>query len=298
MAGSIKQFFWKDYLSFFKAIFLVNLKELFTNSQKLQELKLNTPEKNSIEALNKAYQLSLEESCRGIKKAAVLFSGGIDSFFVAKTLTEKIPDIKLFCAGTQNSSALKNAQNAAKMLEKELIQIVIDEKSLPVLEKKVFQILKTKMPMQLSIGLTEFAALQEIKKHSLINVFCGQGSDEMFCGYQEFETILKQKGFDAVQEECWNKIFNMFERNLKRDFAIADNFSLKLIAPFLHPDFIKQAMAFPAEEKILSPEDELRKHPIRKLAKLYNVPEDIVNKRKKAMQYDSGVANALKKING
>ena len=124
--------------------------------------------------------------------------------------------------------------------------------------------------------------------------FSGQGPDELFAGYKEFSSILEKGGFPAVQEECWNKLYGMHERNSLRERAIARHFNLEARTPFFFPEFMKQAMLCPPEKKIFSHDDELRKREFRKLAISLGLPKEIAMHRKKAMQYDSGTSKALR----
>ena len=60
--------------------------------------------------------------------------------------------------------------------------------------------------------------------------------------------------------------------------------------------FLQEAMVIPASEKILSATDSLRKRPVRALAKNLGLPDSIVSRPKKAMQYGSGVQKIVTKL--
>jgi asparagine synthetase B (glutamine-hydrolysing) len=99
-----------------------------------------------------------------------------------------------------------------------------------------------------------------------------------------------------VEALCWKKLGEMHERNLDREESLARHFSIELKAPFLDESFILQAMAFPAKEKISSPKDELRKNALREMARSIGLPEKICSEKKKAIQFDSGIAREVEKI--
>ncbi|MEM4314526.1 MAG: asparagine synthase-related protein, partial [Thermoplasmata archaeon] len=65
-----------------------------------------------------------------------------------------------------------------------------------------------------------------------------------------------------------------------------------LHTPFISPETLKFSMEIPLEEKI----GDERKIVLRKLANRLNLPSSILNRKKVAMQYGTGVMNMLKKI--
>ena len=150
--------------------------------------------------------------------------------------------------------------------------------------------------MQLGIGIPEFVAGEAASKQGFKVVFSGQGSDEIFAGYSSYKKTLSSQSHKAVEEEMWAALENMWARNLMRDDAVTAAHSLEMRIPFLDLNFLREAMAIPASMKILSKDDTLRKHPIRNLAKKFNVPAIAIQREKKAMQYGSGVAKELEKL--
>jgi asparagine synthase (glutamine-hydrolysing) len=271
----------------------MNVLEFFSSKENIISLKKSIPEKSSIRELSKSLDSAVKEDCLGVKKCAVLFSGGLDSSLIAKSLMPHVPEIALFCSGLPNSNALTASKESAELLGLPLKQVIIQESEIPNASKEVSNIIFSDEKLQLQIALPEFFALREIRKQGFSHVFSGQGADELFCGYAEFSSVLEKKGYLAAEALCWEKLLGMRERNLERDFALALHFSLSLHSPFLHPVFMKQAMSFPAEEKILSPQDPLRKHVLRNLARYEGLPEQICSKKKKAIQYDSGITRGL-----
>ena len=269
--------------------------DLFKDKKKVLALREKIPAEHSIEALAKALRFAVKERASSLKKCAVLFSGGVDSSLMALALKDFTEPI-LYCAGTGNSKVFPRARKNAKLLGLKLREVPIKEADFPKLKKETVSIIGTDEKMQVSIALPVLAALKAVKSDGIETVFSGTGADELFCGYREFSTVLKQKGYMAVELLCWSKLDEMFGRNLKREIALLGNVSLNAFDPFLDERFVLEAMAFPAEEKILSPEDELRKIPLRELAKFMGLPESICLEKKKAIQFDSGSAKELSRL--
>ena len=66
--------------------------------------------------------------------------------------------------------------------------------------------------------------------------------------------------------------------------------------PFADWNIIQLALSLPPSTKILSPKDTLRKRVLRYTAELLGLPKLITEKPKKAIQYTTGVNQALKKL--
>ena len=250
---------------------------------------------NKFQILKNALLTAVEVESSEINTAAVLFSGGIDSALIAELVSRKI-SVRLYVVGLRNSNAIQASEKAASLLNLPLTKVVANKKELFSALKKVKKIIKTDNFLQLSIALPEYFALKQIKRDKFKHVFCGQGADELFFGYDEFKRLLEQKkSYKALELLREKKLENLFEDNLKRDFAIAKHFKLTLIAPYLNKDFANAALLFSAKENVFSKKDFLRKRILRKLAKEF-IPEKIANVRKKAIQYDSAFAKELKKL--
>jgi len=270
--------------------------ELFKEPGGIKELKGKIPEGHSIEALSEALLASIERNAAGLEECTVLFSGGLDSGLIAFLLKQRVARVELYCAGLEESKALLRARENAGLLGLELREIVVRKEEIPELLQKTREAIGSDDGLQLQIAVPGFAALKAVGKSGIKTVFTGAGADELFCGYKEFAIALAEGGYPAAEALAWNKLEGMHERNLKRELALAGHFSLEIRAPFLDRDFVLQAMAFPTGEKILSPEDELRKRALRELARSMGLPEKICSEKKKAIQFDSGIAKELKKL--
>jgi len=262
----------------------------------LNEFKKTIPKNYSIKNLKKEFDTTIHLQTKNLEKTAVLFSGGIDSSLIAKAVSQKVPNTKLFVAGTKESHDLLEAKKVAEQLQIPLEAIELNENDIQSLSLKAMKILSIYDEMQIGISVPELACAEKIKEQGYKVVFSGQGSDEVFCGYNNFSKILESSGYKGVEEEIWFSLSRMWSRNFYRDDIIIASQSLELRVPLVSLNFLKEAMAFPAEQKIKNKNDVLRKHPIRELARLYDLPNSTVLKPKKAMQYGSGSQKIVSKL--
>lgn len=267
-------------------------KEVFT----LNDFRSLVPKNYSFEALKRGFCRAMDLQCAGLKKAAVLFSGGVDSSLVAMEVSKRVPETTLFVAGLENSFDVKNAERSAKILGLDLEKVILSESDVVDLAFRSMKILSFFDEMQLGLAVPELACAKAISKSGFKVVFSGQGSDEIFCGYNNYANVLRQGGFGAVENELWFSVSRMWSRNFYRDDAILASQSLELRVPFMFPAFFREAMAFPVREKILSFDDKVRKHPVRRLALSLGLPKEISDKPKKAMQYGSGVQKIVSRF--
>lgn len=262
----------------------------------LDDFRKETPKKTSIQKLKNAFLNAVELETQGLKKTAVLFSAGLDSTLTAKIVSERIPDTKLITVGTQESEDIAFSEEIARELGLPLKKRIVKEEEIIGYALKTLKTLSFFDGMQLQIGMPEFIAGEEIKKMNLRTAFAGQGSDEIFAGYSNYKSILQEKGFKAVEEEIWASLKELWQRNLFRDEIIFSHHSIELGLPLLEKNFLMEAMALPAKQKIFSPKDELRKRALRKIALQLGVPKKVCERKKKAIQYGSGLAPKINRL--
>jgi len=265
------------------------------DEMELTKLKGQVPKKHSMSALEKAFSESIRENTEGLKKCAVLFSGGLDSSLLALAISRRVKKTVLYCCGAPGSKAILRASNAASLLNLKLKKVIPDETATKGAVREVIKIIGSSNALNISIAVPEYLCMREIKKDSFSVAFSGQGADELFLGYDEFRRILVKKTRRKLRMVMWKKILNLYKDNLWRDNAIAKAIGLELRLPYLYKSFMLEALAFPSSKNIFDERDFLRKHILRSLAMRFGLPKSICFERKKAMQYDSGLAKSIKK---
>jgi asparagine synthase (glutamine-hydrolysing) len=94
----------------------------------------------------------------------------------------------------------------------------------------------------------------------------------------------------------FNDVVKIHESNLERDTKICINLDVELRMPFGGFDVVAFALDLPLDLKFEQKQDTLRKLVLRKVALNLGLPASIVEKPKKAVQYSTGINEAVKKI--
>ena len=135
-------------------------------------------------------------------------------------------------------------------------------------------------------------------------VITANGIDELFCGYDAYRRVLitdiahkhmNHADLQAIHDTMKTKLYN--EKAMSNAIhTITSKFKVRILWPLLSEEFVMVASQVPISEKILGSDDMLRKHAIRRLAAEIKVPEISHTKRKKALQYGSGIHKAFLKV--
>lgn len=262
----------------------------------LEMLKNQLPKSCSLQQLKASFHAAVNRRTNGLKKVGVFFSGGVDSALIAKAVSEGVEKVKLYTAGVKDSADVKAAEQTAKELNFDLSLRIVDKPDIKEYLLKTMRAMTIFDELQLEIAVPLYIAAEQAKKENCKVVFSGQGSDELFCGYSAFKNILAENSYEKVENEMWSLLKNMWSRNLFRDEIVTMAHTLELRLPYLDLDFVRHAIAIPTEQKILSANDNLRKHPLRAIAKEYGLSASVYNRPKKAVQYGSGIGAIVKKL--
>ena len=244
------------------------------------------------EAIQQAFKICL----RGLSEVGIFFSGGVDSSLVAKIAGDLGIKTTLYTAGMEGSYDIEIAEKSAVELGCNHYTYIIPFSKVEEYFYKVVYAIEEENLMNVSVGFPLYAAAELASAQCTRILLSGQGSDELFGGYAKYPRILQEYGREKLGEEMWKDVLRIAEVNLQRDSAIAIANNIEHCLPFLDLKVVNLAMSFPTQFKISHPMDNLRKHVLRRTAKLFDLPESIVNLPKKAAQYGSGSDKALKRL--
>ena len=227
------------------------------------------------------------------KKIGVAFSGGVDSTLLAKLVKDMGYDIHLLTIGFQDSHDINFAKEVNQILSFQHSVSEIDPEKFKEVSQKINQTIKTDNLSWNENSIAFYYVAELAQKNDLKTVVTANGIDELFCGYNSYREAI-ETGEDEVTRMMVEKLKNEGEMMVAINQVTAE-FDVRMIQPFLLPNFIEYAKKIPVSEKIHGPDDMQRKHPIRELAMDYGVPEVAAQKQKKALQYGSQIHKSLLK---
>jgi asparagine synthase (glutamine-hydrolysing) len=238
--------------------------------------------------------VTVTENLRGINKIGIAFSGGVDSTLLAMICKNMNIDTTLLTVGFPDSNDIEFSKSISHKINMNHKILEIEKGDLPVITKKI----KNEISCSNTSHIENCIAFNYIAKLASNNdirvVLTANGFDELFCGYNNFRFIFNQ-GSDTINKTIESKILNELEltNEIKQ---VAKEYRVSILPPFLSKGFISVAMKFPIYNKIVGNDDVLRKHIIRKIALSFDLPPEVIFRRKKAIQYGSLIHKYYKKI--
>jgi len=207
-------------------------------------------------------------------------SGGVDSSLVAK-----LAGRECVAVGLRDSHDLRHAKHAADLLGLSCTYVEITPQEIEAALPLVVAVIPKKDPVSTGIALTQYFIARWAGEHGHHRIITGQGADELFGGYQRYQTT-------ATLADDLARDFAGLENQAARDQSVAALHGAYLSMPYLDMRVVRAAFAIPAGEKVRAG---IHKIPLRTVAERH-IPAELAWYRKKAMQYGSGVWKVLQKL--
>ncbi|GIU68948.1 MAG: hypothetical protein KatS3mg002_0184 [Candidatus Woesearchaeota archaeon] len=254
-------------------------------------------ESDIILSLRKLIEQSILNRTNKNEIFGIFFSGGLDSSLIAAICKKNKIKFTCYTVGFQDGNMklpedVKYAVKVAKHIglsDKEFKYKIFNTKEIENILDKTAKILKympegpnTNQIVNLGVAAVEVAAYSISKKEKYF--FSGIGSEEIFAGYERHKN-------NPTNEECFNGLIKMYERDLLRDFEVSKSLGFSFLTPFLDKELVKYALKIPINYKINSKDNKII---LRKAA--YNYLKEYSKRRKKAAQYGSSFDKAITKL--
>ncbi len=248
-----------------------------------KEIILKTLEK----LLSKAVEKRVPE-----KKFGVLFSGGIDSVFLAHTLKKMGANFTCYTAAMEEKEgAIPSDLIAAEKVAKEFgFKLKVRKVKLEEIQEylsKVVPLIEDSNVVKASVAMTLYFACEMAKKDGCKVIFSGLGSEEIFAGYE------RHKRSTNLNAECLAGLRKLYERDLYRDDVVSMAHALELRLPFLDKALVEYSLRIPENYKLS--EAEGGKLIFRELALKQGIPREWAFRKKVAAQYGSRLDWAMDK---
>jgi asparagine synthase (glutamine-hydrolysing) len=229
--------------------------------------------------------LGLEEAIRTAVslragEGAVALSGGIDSALVAS-----LAGLPCVSVGVAGSHDLGRGRAAAGILGLPWEGVTITEDEVEAALPRVAAAVPGATPLDISIATGLFFVSRWAGEKGHRHVLTGQGADELFGGYARYRTAADIPAMLA-------RDFASLRRQNLRDQAVARLHGTAFSYPFLDLRVVRAAQAIPPGRLVVAGTGKV---PLRELAARL-LPPDVAWAPKKAMQYGTGVAGAIRDL--
>jgi len=262
----------------------------------LRPSTLNIDIKSFSNMLSTALESAIKRLTFNRDCCAVAFSGGIDSTILARISESINVEPKVYAAGIEGSHDISSSKYVASKLDYDYTAITLSINDVERLVDEVLKIIMDPSPMMIGIGIPLFSTAETVHNDGFDSLLLGQGADELFGGYSRYCKILREEKEEFLVETLWKDLLNAHKTNLLRDDSVCMVNSVTPLYPYLSLDVVNIAARIPIEFKVAGPDDVLRKLVLRMVGKMYDLPDEIVNKKKKAVQFGSGVTKAISQI--
>ncbi len=251
---------------------------------------------DAAEKLQRLLEGSVQRRVFGVKKAAVAFSGGLDSSIVAFLAKKCGVEVQLMHVSLENQPETEEARKAAEELQLPMQVHLFKEADIEKIIATVVGLIEEPDPVKASVGVPFYWTAQKTAEAGFKVLLAGQGADELFGGYQRYVTEYIAEGDEKVRRTMYSDVVNIHESNIERDEKICGFHDVELRLPFASFELAEFAMSLPTELKFEKKQDSLRKLVLRKAAENMGLSTQITQKPKKAIQYSTGISSALKKL--
>jgi asparagine synthase (glutamine-hydrolysing) len=228
--------------------------------------------------------------------SGIAFSGGLDSALVASVAKREGLAPELVSVGLKGQQELEHAKQTAKSFG---LRVNIHElSSSEILDslRHVIEIIETPDPVIVGISVPIYSACKQAHEMGLSFIAAGQLSDELFGGYGKFEDIALDDESDNLGKEMFDSVVAASVKDFDPGDKIAVAAGLELCSPFAYLPLVEYALKLPASLRVkLGNGKVTRKYILRRLAAHLKLPESVVDRPKKAVQYSSGVQKVLLK---
>ncbi|MBU0469958.1 MAG: diphthine--ammonia ligase [Nanoarchaeota archaeon] len=254
--------------------------------------------KDSYVEFKKKTQALLDEAIRKripSKKFGLLFSGGIDSTYLAKYFKDQRYDFTCYTAVLETEESLSTvlpsdlvyAKKASEEFGLDLKIKKIKVQDLPIYLKKIIPLIEDSNVVKVGVALTFYLACELAKEDGCKIIFSGLGSEEIFAGYE------RHKNSSNINQECLSGLRKMYERDLYRDDVLTMDNNLELRLPFLDKRLVDYALKIPEKYKV---KDNVSKFILREISLSKKIPEEFSFRKKTAAQYGSRFDYALGRL--
>lgn len=225
-------------------------------------------------------------------RCGIFLSGGLDSGILATVAREHVP-LVAYSVGTEDSRDLPHARRVAEQLGiPHRVRILTADDMLARLPD-VIRHLEGYDRYQVLCALPFWFAAEMAHEDGLKVVLCGEGSDEIFAGYDHFLEF----GRHDLEKSVRSSLRRLHASELQRVDRMTMAWSVEARVPFLTRDVVEYGLAVPVDLKVpeTGPGAGIEKWILRKAFEGF-VDSETLWRRKDNVYRASGVEDAITPI--
>jgi asparagine synthase (glutamine-hydrolysing) len=222
---------------------------------------------------------------------ATMLSGGIDSTLIAHYAQRVRPEAPGYFLGSEKSADYPFAARYAKMsgVDMRVVPFDGDAPSTLALIDDVIDACEAVDPAVIRPAVCSYTLSRKIHEDGFRVVLCGEGADELFCGYAPMEMLFADGGNEKGRPAREELLGTMNRVVLQRVDRTAMRFQIETRQPFLDPDVADYAMSLDAAALVRMIDGSPRgKMPLRSLYDLYPKKLPAMIRDRSKMQFNHG----------
>lgn len=224
------------------------------------------------------------------------FSGGLDSTLMAYAAKENGLRPELITVGLKGQAELDHARRVANELGLEITVRELSQSEIMDRLAEVVETVESTDPTVVGHSVPLFFVCEVAEEIGMGHLLVGQLSDELFAGYGRFEELALKHDFSEAGEEVLRSVLGAATKDFEPGDKLAVSHRLEIECPFAYLPLVDYGLRLPISLKLhLIDGGVIRKYVLRKLADSWKLPESVVNRPKKAVQYSTGVQKVLLK---
>ena len=255
-----------------------------------------TEEEIAIEKYSIAFHRSIEKRTRGLDRAAVLLSGGVDSSLVAQGIQAHGVPVVGYCVGLEGSADILNARESSRAMGIEFHTTILTDELVEAILPDVIEAIELNGVVQVGAAVPMYLAAKMAAEEGHKVMFTGQGADELFGGYAWYRNVVEEAGHLNLHLRLWEDIESLYIDTLEREDRMTMAHGLELRAPFLDRDLISVAMQMSPHLKVKDGMDQTGKLIHRDFAIRSGVPKFIAEGQKVTAQHGSAIPDILYRL--
>jgi asparagine synthase (glutamine-hydrolysing) len=174
---------------------------------------------------------------------ATLFSGGIDSTLIAHYARQFRPEAPGYFVGGEAAPDYRYAAEYAERTGFDLRMVPFEPDSDEVFSSigHVVEVTESFEPNLVRGAVCSLLAAEQMHRDGFRVALCGEGADELFCGYPPLEVAFHQSDADGrpVRDECLDLMHRV---SLQRVDRCSMRHQVETREPFLDPSVVKYAL--------------------------------------------------------